>query len=112
MAGQIGTANPLIRAHTFTITARIVATIGDENAPSQRSRPLEQGAAPCKDGNASDNPYLFRTGCGSSLTISAPGRQSFRPGVQKDEMLRKARQADTACHLEEWVNSSGLQAPK
>jgi len=34
------------------------------------------------------------------------------PGVLKDDMLRKARQADTACHLEEWVNSSGLQAPK
>jgi hypothetical protein len=34
------------------------------------------------------------------------------PGPAKDDLLRKARQADTATHLEEWVNSSGLQPPK
>lgn len=34
------------------------------------------------------------------------------PGTTKDELLRKARQADTAAHLNEWINSPGLQAPK
>jgi hypothetical protein len=34
------------------------------------------------------------------------------PGVEKDGMLRKARQADTAAHLDNWVNSPGLQPPK
>lgn len=33
------------------------------------------------------------------------------PGPAKDHMLRKARQADTASHIDEWVNSSGLQPP-
>jgi hypothetical protein len=34
------------------------------------------------------------------------------PGLKQDDMLRKARQADTAAHLHEWANSPGLQAPK
>jgi hypothetical protein len=33
------------------------------------------------------------------------------PGIQRDDMLRKARQADTASHLDEWCHSSGLQPP-
>ena len=34
------------------------------------------------------------------------------PGLEQDDMLRKARQADTAAHLAEWANSPGLQPPK
>jgi hypothetical protein len=33
------------------------------------------------------------------------------PGPAKDNLVRKARQADTAMHLHEWVNSVGLQPP-
>jgi hypothetical protein len=33
------------------------------------------------------------------------------PGVGKDDLLRRARQADTASHIDEWVNSPGLQPP-
>lgn len=36
----------------------------------------------------------------------------LKPGSEQDEYLRKARQADTACHLDDWANSSGLQPPK
>jgi hypothetical protein len=36
----------------------------------------------------------------------------LNPGPEKDDLLRRARQADTASHLEEWVNSEGLQPPK
>jgi hypothetical protein len=34
------------------------------------------------------------------------------PGPERDELLKKASQADTAAHLNDWVNSSGLQSPK
>jgi hypothetical protein len=34
------------------------------------------------------------------------------PGTEKEELLKKARQADTASHLGEWANSPGLQPPK
>ena len=36
----------------------------------------------------------------------------LRPGAEKDELLLKARQADTAAHLNEWASSPGYQAPK
>jgi hypothetical protein len=34
------------------------------------------------------------------------------PGPERDVLLRKARQADTAANLTDWVNSPGLQPPK
>jgi hypothetical protein len=36
----------------------------------------------------------------------------LRPGKEQDNMLMRARQADTASHIDEWANSPGLQAPK
>jgi hypothetical protein len=33
------------------------------------------------------------------------------PGPERDEALRKARQADTALHMTDWANSPGLQLP-
>jgi len=34
------------------------------------------------------------------------------PGAERDVLLRKARQADTAANITDWVNSPGLQPPK
>lgn len=34
------------------------------------------------------------------------------PGNEKEAMLKKAGQADTAAHLDDWANSRGLQPPK
>jgi hypothetical protein len=33
------------------------------------------------------------------------------PGREQNELLSKARQADIAAHLDEWINSPGLQPP-
>jgi hypothetical protein len=33
------------------------------------------------------------------------------PGVRRDEMIRKARQAEIASHLNEWLTSPGLRPP-
>ena len=35
----------------------------------------------------------------------------LRPGPEKDALLRKARQADTAAHIDDWANSPGLRPP-
>jgi hypothetical protein len=35
-----------------------------------------------------------------------------RPGAERDELLKKLRQAETAMHMEDWANSRGLQPPK
>lgn len=36
----------------------------------------------------------------------------MKAGVERDEMLKKARRAETAAHIDEWVGSPGLQPPK
>lgn len=33
-------------------------------------------------------------------------------GRERYDLLQKARQADTAAHIDAWVNSAGLQPPK
>lgn len=38
--------------------------------------------------------------------------KSLPPGTERDELLKKVRQADTASHLDDWANSTGLQPPK
>jgi hypothetical protein len=34
------------------------------------------------------------------------------PGAVRDAALRKARQTETACDMNEWLTSPGLQPPK
>jgi hypothetical protein len=34
------------------------------------------------------------------------------PGAAREELLRKARQAETGSHMSEWLRSPGLQPPK
>jgi hypothetical protein len=38
--------------------------------------------------------------------------EKLPPGIERDNMLRKASQADTAAHLDDWANSPGLQPSK
>jgi hypothetical protein len=33
------------------------------------------------------------------------------PGVAREKLIRRARQAETASHISQWVSSKGLQAP-
>ena len=36
----------------------------------------------------------------------------LRPGPEREDLLREARIADTASHINEWANSPGLQPPE
>jgi len=36
----------------------------------------------------------------------------LKPGPQKDALLRKIRQLDTAAHMSEWLSSPGLKPPE
>ena len=38
--------------------------------------------------------------------------QSLRPGPDREGIIRRARQAETASHVNEWLSSPGLQAPR
>ena len=33
------------------------------------------------------------------------------PGPERDDLLRRARQAETALHINEWISSPGLKPP-
>lgn len=37
--------------------------------------------------------------------------EQLPPGPERDALLRKVKQADTASHLEDWATSPGLQPP-
>jgi predicted trehalose synthase len=38
--------------------------------------------------------------------------QGTPPGVERERLIKRARQAETASHLSEWLASPGLQPPK
>ena len=38
--------------------------------------------------------------------------KSLPPGASREEMIRKARQAETGSHLSEWLTSPGLRPPE
>jgi hypothetical protein len=36
----------------------------------------------------------------------------LKPGPEKDALVRKIRQLDTAAHMSEWLSSPGLRPPE
>jgi hypothetical protein len=38
--------------------------------------------------------------------------EKLRPGVERDNLIRRARQLEIASRLNEWLNSPGLASPK
>ncbi len=38
--------------------------------------------------------------------------KSLPPGMERDQLIRRARQAETACRMNRWLTSPGLQPPK
>jgi hypothetical protein len=38
--------------------------------------------------------------------------EGLPPGVRRDELMRKANQAEIASQMNEWLTSPGLQPPK
>jgi hypothetical protein len=38
--------------------------------------------------------------------------KSLPPGAKREELIRRARQAEIGSHMSEWLSSPGLQPPK
>ncbi|MHC2279980.1 hypothetical protein ACVME8_006623 [Bradyrhizobium diazoefficiens] len=38
--------------------------------------------------------------------------KSLPPGIEREQILRKARQAETGAHISEWLSSPGLAPPE
>jgi hypothetical protein len=93
------------------VTARPLASIGNENA----------GCVPAlqrQGRGAMEKRRRFKQIESLQERLSAFARNArdqadrLRPGPERDELLKKARQADTASHIDSWANSPGLQPPK
>ena len=39
-------------------------------------------------------------------------RKGTRPGVEREKLIRLARLAEIAAHIDKWLTSPGLQAPR
>jgi len=38
--------------------------------------------------------------------------EALPPGAERDKLIRRARQAETALQIQDWLNSPGLRSPK
>jgi hypothetical protein len=47
-----------------------------------------------------------------AFAAEARDKAKMVAGPERDELLKKARRADTAAHIDEWANSPGLRPPK
>jgi hypothetical protein len=54
----------------------------------------------------------FEEGLASQASHLRDEAEKLRPGVERDNLIRRARQLETASHLNEWLNSPGLASPK
>jgi hypothetical protein len=92
-----------------SVTARLVASIGDENA-SCAPAPREWSSAMTKRRRFKQATSLKdRLIAWASEIREEAGK--LAPGSDRDGLLRKASQADTASHVEDWAYSPGLQPP-
>jgi hypothetical protein len=48
----------------------------------------------------------------TAFAEEARARARSVAGPERDELLKKARRADTAAHINDWANSAELQPPK
>jgi hypothetical protein len=57
------------------------------------------------------HPHTFEERLAEQKARLEQRAQQLKPGPERDELLRKAEQIDTATHINEWLYS-GVQAPK
>ncbi len=43
--------------------------------------------------------------------IAKDEAETLPPGEDRDALMKKARQLDTASHINEWLSSAGLKSP-
>ena len=58
------------------------------------------------------HPQTFAERLAEQKALLEKQASKLAPGSERDDLLRRARQIDTARDIDEWLNSSGLQAPR
>jgi hypothetical protein len=57
-------------------------------------------------------PHTFEKKIAAEKARAEAQAAKLKPGPQKELLLRKIRQLDTAAHVSEWLSSRALQPPK
>jgi hypothetical protein len=57
-------------------------------------------------------PHIFKENLATEKAKLEPQIAKLKPGPERDALLKKIRQLDTAAHLTDWLSSPGLQPPK
>jgi hypothetical protein len=89
------------------ITARPLVSTGDENA----------SCAPAflKQGSSAMRRRIQQAPLSERLTEEARRlrneAQGIPAGIERERLIRRARQAETAFRINEWISSPGLRAP-
>jgi hypothetical protein len=60
----------------------------------------------------SNQPTLLETQLAGEAARLRKEAQGTPPGIDRERLMRRARQAETGSHLSEWLRSRGLQTPK
>ena len=58
------------------------------------------------------HPHTFQERLDAQKAHLEKKASQLKPGPERDDLLRRAEQIDTAKHINEWLNSSGLQPPR
>ena len=104
-------AGSLSPVYFLIITARSVASICDENVSSAPARRKTGERAMVRHRRRFKQSIAFKDRLATFAKDMRDKASQLKPGIERDDCLRKARQADTASHLDEWANSPGLQPP-
>jgi hypothetical protein len=95
------------------ITARLVAFVCDENARLRSRLPLERSSAMPQLRRRIKHEKSFQERLAEEALLFKEAAQKLPPGSHAQELLlRRATQAETASHIDEWLTSPGLQPPK
>ncbi len=49
--------------------------------------------------------------CAEQRQVVLKQAEALPPGKERDDLLRKARQLETASQVDQWLSSPGLQSP-
>jgi hypothetical protein len=58
------------------------------------------------------NVLTFPVDCGQEAQKLREEAEKLPRGKEREDLLRRARQAETAAHVNEWLTSAELQPPK
>ncbi|MEZ2143450.1 hypothetical protein AAE026_14345 [Bradyrhizobium sp. DN5] len=59
-----------------------------------------------------EQPQSFQDRLAAFAQDARDEAENLPPGIERNNMLRKASQADTAAHLDDWANPPELPPPK